>query len=165
MNRMAAALLLAALYAGLIAETACSYRATRVPPLGESVRVVVTVNDARLVRAQAELQRAVARAVVNHLGWRVEPTGSAKLELTLGEEHIAPTSTTSRDIPTGWSITLHGQMLLTSRHGAAHSTYTGNGYVTSLSDEPEAIRTAAEDAAALIATWLEHDAQRWPAAP
>ena len=158
MTRAAAALLLAALVAG----TACSYRAARIPPLGESVRVVITVNDARLVRAQAELQRAVARAVVSHLGWRVEPTGSAKLELTLGEEHIAPSATAAHDIPTRWQITLHGQMLLTSQRGAVHDSYTGNGYVTSLGDEPEAIRTAAEDAAALIATWLEHQAQRWP---
>jgi hypothetical protein len=158
MNRAAAALLLAAMAGG----AACSYRAARVPALGESVRVVVTVNDARLVRAQAELQRAVAMEVVNHLGWRVEPTGSAKLELTLGEEHIAPTATTARDVPTSWIMTLHGQTLLTSRHGAAHGSYTGNGYVTSLGDEPEAIRTAAEDAAAYIVTWIEHQAQRWP---
>jgi hypothetical protein len=147
------------------------------------VRVVITYNDARLVRAQAYLQQAVAEALVDKLGWRVSPTGSARLALTLEMERINAVGTTpDRDIPSRWSITLHGQALLTAQRGNLYSGYEGVGYANGLTgvpgiagkpgivsqesyDEAAALHDAAQNAALTIAAWLEGATGAWPPTP
>lgn len=151
---LAAALLLTVL-------CGCGYRLAGAPALGEPIRVVVVSNDARLVRAQAALQRAVADALQSRLGWQVDPAGSAKLELTIAQERIDSAGTDRRDVPARWSIRLQGKALLAARGGTAYGDYRGTGYASGLGDEPEAINAAADDAAALIGAWLEHEVARW----
>ena len=160
MNRRAAlAAAIAVSFAAAIAG--CRYGIAAPPRLGEDVRVVVLANDARLVRAQAALQAAVARALEDRLGWRVQPTGTARLELMMAEERISATGTDRRDIPARWSISLHGHALLRSRHGTELGEFVGTGYASGLADEAEAIDNAAREAAAQLASWLETAGQRW----
>ena len=166
MNLQATALLLAAQLAtgALLVATAlasCGYRLAGAPALNEPVRVVVVSNDARLVRAQAALQRAVANALQSRLGWQVSPTGSAKLELTIDQERIDSIATDLRDVPARWSIRLHGKVLIAARDGTAYGDYNGTGYASGTGDEPEAITAAANDAAALISAWLENQVPSW----
>jgi len=147
----------------LVGLSSCSYRLAGVKPLGEPVRVVVSVNQARLVRVQGYLQEEVAAALENKLGWRVSPTGSAKLELFIDEEKIDATGKDSRGIASRWTITCSGQALLTSRRGTLHGPWRGTGYSSGLPDEAEALQQAARTAAEMIAAWLEHHAESWPA--
>lgn len=157
MKFLAAALLIAV----AVALAGCNYRLASAPALGEPVRIVVVSNDARLVRAQAALQRAVADALQSRLGWQVSPTGSAKLELTIAQERIDSTGTDRRDVPARWSIRLQGKVLIAARDGTAYGDYQGTGYSSGLGDEPEAINVAADQAAAMISTWLEHQVPTW----
>lgn len=131
------------------------YRVAAPPALGETVRVQVTVNDARLVRAQASLQTAVARALEQRLGWRVSPAGSARLELTLAEEAIGSTATDRRDVPARWTIRLQGAAQLRSARGTLNTLYDGTGHASGRMDEAEALDEAAANAALQITTWLE----------
>ena len=131
------------------------YRVGRPAELGEPVRVVVVTNDARLVRAQAYLQAEVAEALEHRLGWRVSPTGSARLELGLAQEGLDSTAEDRRGIPARWSIALSGGALLISARGQTAGTYRGVGHASGVADEPEALRQAARNAAAEIAVWLE----------
>lgn len=146
---------LAAALAAALALCAGCYRLGRPVRLGEPVRVVVTTNDARLVRAQAYLQAEVADALQHRLGWRVSPTGSARLELGLAQEGIDPTAEDRRGIPGRWSITLTGGALLVTARGQTAGVYRGVGHASGVADEPEALRQAARNAAAEIAVWLE----------
>ena len=150
-GRVAAALATCAL-AVLLAGC---YRLGRPAELGETVRVVVVTNDARLVRAQAYLQAEVAEALEHRLGWRISPTGSARLELGLSQEGIDATAEDRRGIPARWSIALSGGALLISARGQTAGTYRGVGHASGVADEPEALRQAARNAAAEIAVWLE----------
>lgn len=145
--------------------SACSYRLAGIKPLGESVRVVITVNKARLVRLQGYLQEEVANAVESKLGWRVSPSGSAKLELHIDEEKILPSGNDSRGIVSRWTITCGGQILLSSKRGHAHGPWSGTGYTSGLPDEATALQQAAKSAAEQIAVWLENEAEHWPAQP
>lgn len=153
MNRRPAAALAAAALAVAVL-TGC-YRIARPVDLGETVRVVVVTNDARLVRAQAYLQSEVAEALTQRLGWKVGPTGSARLELGLAREDLDATATDRRDIPARWSITLRGAALLVSARGQTAGTYAGVGHASGVADEPEALRQAARNAAAELVVWLE----------
>lgn len=141
----------------------CSYRLAGVRPLGEPVRVVVSVNEARLVRVQGYLQQEVAAVLESKLGWRVSPTGSAKLELFVEVEQIDASGRDDRGIASRWTIRCAGQALLTSRRGNSQSPWQGTGYSSGLPDEAEALQLAARNAADLIAVWLENEADRWPA--
>jgi hypothetical protein len=144
----------------LVATAGC-YRLSNPPVLGESVRVIVKVNDARLVRAQAYMQNSVARVLQNRLGWKVSPSGSARLELTLEEETIRGTGTDRQNIPVRFNITMHGDAILISRHPAITHTYNGVGHASGLSGEPEALEQAAENAALSLANWLENAGRDW----
>jgi len=152
--RAAGTVLGAFLVAALALLVGC-YRIGRPADLGETVRVVVVTNDARLVRAQAYLQAEVAEALEHRLGWRVDPTGSARLELGLAQEAIAATAEDRRGIPARWSITLSGGVVLIAAGGQVASTYRGVGHASGVADEPEALRQAARIAAGDIAVWLE----------
>jgi hypothetical protein len=165
MSLRPAALLLTAALLAAVALAGCGYRLAAAPALGEPIRVVVVGNDARLVRAQAALQRAVADALQSRLGWQVSPTGSAKLELTLAQERIDSTGTDRRDVPARWSIHLQGHVLIAARAGSAYGSYRGTGYTSGVGDEPEAINAAADDAAAQISIWLEHAVDQWGKKP
>jgi hypothetical protein len=160
--RTLAALSSLLLLAGLLVLSSCGYRLAAVPPIGEPVRVVVSVNQGRLVRLQGYLQEAVAEALESRLGWRVSPSGSAKVELHIEEEHITSSGHDERGVPLRWSITAHGAALLTCQHGNAHTPWQATGYSGGLPDEAEALRQTAHQAADLIATWLENEAGRWP---
>ncbi len=144
---------------------ACSYRLAGVKPLGEPIRVVVTVNKGRLVRLQGYLQEAVAATIENKLGWRVSPTGSAKIELSIDQEQINASGSDTRGIASRWTITCGGNALLTSKRGNATTPWTGTGYSSGLPDEPEALQLAARNAAELISVWLENQSEAWPAQP
>ena len=159
---------LIALGLAVIALTALSgcYRLRRPVDLGQPVRVEITVNDTRLVRAQAYLQQAVADALASQLGWKVTPNGSAALRLTIEQEDITSTGTNQRDTPNRWTIILNGQIMLTSRQGNALGTWTGSGYASALSsagdDEASALKNAASNAALTISAWLEAQVRAWP---
>lgn len=150
----------------LFALSSCSYRAAGVAALGESVRVVVSVNQGRLVRVQGYLQEAVATAIEHRLGWQVSPTGSAKIELHIDEEIISSSGRDARGIASRWTISCRGQSLFTSRQGNANGTWSGTGHSSGLEDEATALQQAAREAGDLITAWLETEAERWPdAAP
>lgn len=153
-----------ALLISLIPLTSCSYRAAGVRALGEPVRVVVSVNQGRLVRMQGYLQEEVAAAIERRLGWQVSPVGSAKIELHIDEEVITSTGSNARGIASRWTIHCRGQSLFTSRQGSANSTWSGTGYSAGLADEATALQQAARNAADLIAVWLESQSEQWPAA-
>lgn len=155
---------IALLLLGVLALSSCSYRLAGVTPLGEPVRVVVSVNESRLVRVQGYLQDEVAKAIERKLGWQVSPAGSAKVELHIDEENISASGRDTRGIASRWTITCRGQALFTSRRGNAHSTWTGTGYSGGLEDEATALQQAATSAAELVAVWLENQAEHWPAA-
>ena len=145
--------------------SACSYRLAGVKPLGEPVRVVISVNHGRLVRLQGYLQEEIAASLENKLGWRVSPTGSAKLELHIDEEKITPSGNDARGVVSRWTITCGGQALLTSKRGNLHGPWTGTGYSGGLPDEATALQLAARNAAEQISVWLENEAEHWPAQP
>jgi hypothetical protein len=154
-----------ALLISQIPLSSCTYRAAGVRPLGEPVRVVVSVNQGRLVRVQGYLQDEVAAAIERKLGWQVSPSGSAKIELHIDEEIITTSGRDARGIASRWTISCRGQSLFTSRQGNANSTWTGTGYSGGLEDEAVALQQAAHNAAELITVWLENQAEHWPAAP
>ena len=145
--------------------SACSYRLAGVKPLGEPVRVVMSVNQGRLVRLQGYLQEEIAASLENKLGWRVSPTGSAKLELHIDEEKITPSGNDARGVVSRWTITCGGQALLTSKRGNMHGPWTGTGYSSGLPDEATALQLAARNAAEQISVWLENEAEHWPTQP
>lgn len=146
----------------LLAMSSCSYRAAGVAALGEPVRVVVSVNQGRLVRVQGYLQEAVASAIEHRLGWQVSPGGSAKIELHIAEEVISSSGRDARGIASRWTIACRGQSLFTSRRGNASGTWSGTGHSSGLEDEATALQQAARQAADLITAWLEDQAERWP---
>lgn len=140
----------------------CAYRLGGPPALGEDIRVEVVADDARLVRAQTELQRAVAATLRDRLGWSVSPAGSARLQLVIGEERISANSRDDRNIPQRWSITVRGRSLLVSaRRGGHEAAFSGVGYASGIDQEREALRLAADNAAENIAVWLEDVARGW----
>lgn len=163
MRHWTSAITFALLLSALAGLSSCSYRLAGVKPLGEPVRVVVSVNEARLVRLQGYLQEEVAIALEAKLGWRVSPAGSAKIELRIEEEIIDASGKDSRGIASRWTITCGGQVLLTSKRGNLHGPWRGTGYSSGLADEATALQQAARNAAELIAAWLENEAERWPA--
>jgi hypothetical protein len=152
------------LLGGLLGLSACSYRVAGVAPLGEPLRVVVSVNQGRLVRVQGYLHDEVAAAIERRLGWEISPTGSAKVELHIDEEIISSSGSDARGVAIRWTISCRGQTLFTARRGNASSTWTGTGHSGGLADEAAALQQAARNAAEVITVWLEHQAQQWPAA-
>ena len=138
------------------------YRLDSPPKLGETIRVEFVGNDSRLVRSQGYVTDAVAKALVQRLGWQVSPTGTAKLQLALREERINDTSQDSRGITNSWSIRLEGTALLVARSGSLTGTFTGLGNSTGLSTgqgEPEALQAAATQAADDLVSWLDVNAR------
>lgn len=131
------------------------YRAGPPPRNQEAVRVEVIANDARLVRGQASLHAAVAEALSQRLGWQVNPTGSARLELTLERDDLTATSSDRRGIAARWKVTLHGVARLRTRNGEIAHPWRGVGYASGLGDEAEALDQAARNGAAEIAAWLQ----------
>jgi hypothetical protein len=154
---------LAVLLVSSLLMSSCSYRMAGVKPLGEPIRIEVSTNKGRLVRLQGYLQEAVAATIENRLGWRVSPTGSAKIELFIDEEVIDARGSDTRGVANRWTISCRGKALFTSRHGNGTTPWTGTGYSAGLNDEAEALRLAAQNAADLLVVWLENQAERWPA--
>ncbi len=150
-----------AAFAVTLLVAGCAYRMAAPPALGERVRIAVRSNDARLVRVQAYLQSAVARAVQDRLGWTVSPDGSARLDLAIAEEEIDSTVSDARNIPVRWRITVQGTAALTSARGHAVGTFVGAGYASGLAGEADALSDAADKAAAEIAVWLERTTGEW----
>lgn len=145
------------------AAVAGCYRLSGPPDLGETVRVEVVGNDGKLVRSQGYLTDAVAEALVKRLGWRVSPTGTAKLQLAIREERIKATAQDTRDVTEAWSVRLDGTALLVARGGSLTGTFTGVGNYTglhSIQGEPEALKAAAIQAADDLASWLDVNAAR-----
>jgi len=131
------------------------YRIAPPPAVDEAVRVVVVANDARLVRGQAALQSEVAAALTQRLGWQVEPSGSARLDISLAREDQQETASDRRGIPARWSITLHGTARLRTRDGEIAHVWRGVGHASGLNDEAAALDQAAHNGAAEIAAWLQ----------
>lgn len=166
MRRLSAwVLVLAVALAGVSALIGC-YRPRAPEDLGQSVCIEITGNEARLVRIQGYLQRAVAAALTERLGWQVTPTGSARLQLHVEEEDITSSGTDQRNTPNRWTVVIRGQALLNSRRCKAASAWSGSGYASALSsttdDEASALKNAAASAALTIATWLEAELRSRP---
>lgn len=139
----------------VVSQTGC-YRLRSPPPLDEAIRITILGNESRLPRSQAYLQQMVARKLVENLGWRVSPLGSAKLELVLQTEEISSAANDRRDITTFWQYTIRGQAVFTSRLvGPIGERFNGVGFVGAIEKEPQALAAAAEDAAEDIADWLD----------
>ncbi len=139
----------------LLTAVGCPYRVQGPPAMAETVQVVVVSNASRLPRAQAYLQDEVALALTKRLGWKVGPTGTARLELVLNQERKRQVGTGDRNIPNRWSIVLDGSALIASRQGNRTYAYTGTGYESSRADEPDGLRAAAAACANDLAGWLE----------
>lgn len=151
-----------------VLSAGCAYTVAAPPPLNEAVRIEIAVDDARLVRAQAYLQAAIANAIQGRLGWAVSPRGSARIALTLKQEAIQTIATTTLDVPASWSVTLKGSALFDSQHGHVLTTYQGTGYTTpgigfdtALSAEPAALQAASDAAALIVVAWLDAQAMQW----
>ena len=141
----------------LLATSAC-YRLGSPPTLGETVRIEVVGNQGRMPRAQGYFVDATSRALVNRLGWRVSPTGTATLQVVLHEERIDAPAQDRRGISTSWSIRIEGTALLVARGGSLTGTFTGAGNATGLNTvqgEPEALKAAATQAADDLVSWLD----------
>ena len=152
---------LLSLVACLTAVSGC-YRLESPPKLGETIRVEFVGNDARLVRSQGYVTDAVAKALVQRLGWQISPTGTAKLQLALREERINDNSQDSRGITNSWSIRIEGTALLVARGGSIMGTFTGLGNSTGLSTsqgESEALQAAATQSADDLVSWLDTNAR------
>jgi hypothetical protein len=146
--------------AGLVLAGAGCYAVRGPPGIDEPVRVEVVHNLGRLPQAQAYLQSAVGDALVDRLGWRVSPNGSARLELDLLREQIDPAARDSRGITTRWVIRLRGKALLVSQKGNIMESFSGVGYATALTDEDEALQVAAQNAAFTLTSWLETETKK-----
>ncbi len=134
------------------------YRLANPPELGEAVRIEIVGNQGKLVRTQGYLTDAIAKGLVQRLGWRVSPNGTAKLQLTIREEEIRANSQDRRDITNSWAIRIQGNALLVARGGSLIGTFTGVGNSTGLSTnpgEPEALQAAAAQAADDLISWLD----------
>lgn len=122
---------------------------------GTTVRIDMVDTDTALVRAQLEVQRALGIALAQRLGWTVTPNGTARLAVSLSQEDISVTAGDRDGIAARWRITLNGSFVFEHGEQRHVATFTGIGHASSLSDEPAAIRKAAEDAAAVITYHLE----------
>ncbi len=131
------------------------YRIAAPQAAGTKVRVDIVTTDTSLVRARLELERALGVALVHRLGWEVAPTGAAHLSVTLGQEKIDATAGDRSGITARWRITLNGAFVFENGDTQRTATYSGIGHAGGLIDEADAIRKAAEDAAAAIVTQLE----------
>ena len=148
----------------LITALTCNgcYRLANPPELGEAVRIEIVGNQGKLVRTQGYLTDAIAKGLVQRLGWRVSPNGTATLQLSIREEEIRANSQDRRDITNSWSIRIQGNALLVARGGSLIGTFTGVGNNTGLSTnpgEPEALQAAANQAADDLISWLDIQAK------
>jgi hypothetical protein len=134
---------------------ACGYRLRSPKPLGEEVQVVVERNRGRIPRSQLYVQQAVADALVQRLGWRVSPLGTARLVIELDEEEIEAGSHGTTDIASSWSITLRGTARMSSRQVFGEYPLRGTGYSTGRLNEPQALERAAANLAAALADTLD----------
>jgi hypothetical protein len=145
----------------LLAVTGC-YRPTDPPQLGEGIALTIQANQGRLARSQAYVQAEVPKALQRQLGWRINPAGAtARLELALEEEIIDVTANDSRTVPVQWMVRLRGTALLVSKRATLVGRFTGAGYYTSDLDEPEALRTAAQEAGKDLVAWIESHETRF----
>ncbi len=131
------------------------YRIAAPADPGTTVRIEMVNTDTALVRAHLEVQRALGIALAQRLGWTVAPNGSARLAISLSQEGVGVTAGDRDGIAARWRITLNGSFVFEHGDQRRVATFTGNGHASSLSDEPEAIRKAAEDVAAVITYQLE----------
>lgn len=145
----------------MVAALCGCYRIASPPALGETLAVRIVPGEARLVRAQGQLQAEVASQLNRQLGWRIAPDGSARLDLRVDEELIHPAGLDARGLTQQWRVVILCQALLASRRGTILKNFSGTGYYTSLANEPEALKAAAADASRLIAAWLEAEVLRF----
>jgi hypothetical protein len=150
----------------VVAALAGCYRLTPPPALAEGIAVKIIANQGRLPRAQAELQAEVPRALARNLGWHITPaSATARLELTIEEDIIDVTARDERGVPLQWQVRVRGTCLLVSRQATLVGRFTGAGYYSSQLDEPEGVRTAAQEAAKDIVAWIEANEGRFTPPP
>lgn len=150
---------------GILALVGC-YRLSAPPAVAEGVAVRIISNQGRLPRAQAELQSEVPRALARNLGWHINPaSATAHLDLTIEEDIIDVTARDTRGVPAQWQVRVRGTCLFVSRQATLVGRFTGAGYYTSQLDEPEGIRTAAQEAAKDIVAWIEANEARFSPPP
>lgn len=142
----------------------CAYAIRAPEPLGEPLAIVISDNQSRLVRSQAVVHEELGRAVRRRLGWDLHPEAAATLRVAIGHEDIsAAARSTDRSIRS-WRVTIYATVTLESDNliPATRSTrVSGVGYASSRADEPEGLRTAAENLAAEVSDWLETQSTRW----
>ncbi len=140
--------------------SAC-YRLEAPPKLDQAVNIIITGNQARLVRIQPYLHAAVGAALERRFGWRISPTGSATLQLEISLEEIRATTDDRRGVPNRWRVSTVGNALLNTNRGNLLSGFRGDGYAADLNTEDDALRAAANNAADNLVAWLEAAAQSW----
>ena len=146
--------------AGCVAALGGCYAVREPPQIGEAVRIEVISDRGRLVQAQAFLNTAIGDSIVERLGWQVSPVGSARLELSIAQEYIDVSQRDSRGIPNQWVIRLQGTALLVCQKGNIYEHFSGLGYATGLNDQDAGLRTAAQDAAWGLTSWLETETKK-----
>jgi len=146
--------------AGCVAALGGCYAVREPPQIGEAVRIEVISDRGRLVQAQAFLNTAIGDSIVERLGWQVSPVGSARLELSIAQEYIDVSLRDSRGVPNQWVIHLQGTALLVCQKGNIYEHFSGLGYATGLNDQDAGLRTAAQDAAWGLTSWLETETKK-----
>ncbi len=131
------------------------YRLSAPPALSEAIKIDISGNRAHLVRFQPYLQDEVAKALERELGWRVSPTGTATLGLSIRLEELDSTAKDDRGVPIRWRISMDGDFLLTHQGGNLLGTFNGIGSAAGLNDEDAALRGAAKGAAQDLVARLE----------
>lgn len=130
------------------------YRPAPPAAIEETVRLEFVANDGRFVRAQGYLAEEIADALVRRNGWRVGPQGTARLAITLHEERLRAAGRSDDDVVQQQRVRLRGTALLTTRSGSLSSDFSGETIISSVGDEPEALRGAAKACATSIVEWL-----------
>jgi len=131
------------------------YRLSAPPAMSEAVKLEISGNKTHLVRFQPYLQDEVAKALERQLGWRVSPTGTATLGLSIRLEDLDNTAKDDRGVAIRWRISMHGDFLLTHHGGNLLGTFAGVGSAAGLNDEDAALRGAAKGAASDLVARLE----------
>ena len=137
------------------------------PHLAEPVQIAIDRNEARLANAQDALLRQIQPRLQRELNWRVSPTGTEKLVLSLDRERINDSAVGDLGVPSRWTIVISGTWeLQTTRWGTLSGRFRGNGSANDLDGEPAALRQAASAASNQIIAGLDSqltERQRAPA--
>lgn len=147
-----------------VALAGCGYRLSAPHPLGEPLSISVAGSQARLVRTQALLHEEVGRSIRRRLGWAINPTAEARLNLLVERESIDAAARDVDGVAINWTITIRASAVLsTTHHGTLSSpgTFIGVGNSSGRNNEAQALRNASKNLSSQVADWLEHLSSQW----